>query len=96
MNRLNLLSGSEANNFSEGFHGIPSAEMIKKLSIIELAEEIARFPSGSVPHIIFSHELHLRLLRVELRHNFIMAFVGGAFALFSAALGVWISKIWIN
>lgn len=57
--------GREA--FGEGFHGLPSARARAAMSVLQLAEEIAKHKVASPPHIVLSHELNLKLVREQAR-----------------------------
>lgn len=86
------------NNYDEdlsvGYHGIPNAEQREAMSVLQLAEEIAKHKEGSPPYIVLSHELNLKLAKLQAKATLSAGWVNAVAAviavLISFALGYFI------
>lgn len=78
-------------DFSEGFHGLPNEKKRGAMSVLQLAELLVPLQKGTVPYIVLSHELNLKIAKCQVKATLKAGWlgVGGTIisALISFALG---------
>ncbi len=81
----------EPDEFIAGYHGIPSAAELRKMSFVQLAEEFASCQKATPKFLVVEREIKKRLAkdqaRINLPNMLWAAFIGGAFALAGAFVG---------
>ena len=72
--------------FVHGFHGLPSARERDAMSVIKIAELLSHQPEGSVPHVVLSHELNLKIAKVQSKATLSAGWIGAASTVSAAVL----------
>jgi hypothetical protein len=55
-----MASNDYNEDLSLGYHDLPNAKEREAMSVLQLAEEMAKHSEGSPPYIVLSHELNLK------------------------------------
>lgn len=63
-------------DLSVGYHGIPDARQREAMSVLQLAEEMVKHKEGSPPYIVLSHELNLKLAKLQAKATLSAGWVG--------------------
>jgi hypothetical protein len=78
-------------DFSEGFHDLPSEKERGAMSVLQLAELLVLLQKDTVPYLVLSHELNLKIAKCQVKATLNAGWlgVGGTIisALISFALG---------
>lgn len=81
-------------DFSEGFHGLPSEKERGAMSVLQLAELLVPLQKDTVPYIVLSHELNLKIAKCQVKATLNAGWLGVGGAIISAfisfALGYFI------
>ncbi|MDA8241255.1 MAG: hypothetical protein M0Z67_12915 [Nitrospiraceae bacterium] len=79
-----------ANDIYEGFHGIPHTEKErKKMTPAKLAVLLSQCDKGSPAYILFEHELHRKIAKIQARPGYI-----GVWATIGGILLGWLLAQW--
>ena len=71
-------------DLSVGYHGIPDAKERETMSVLQLAEEMVKHKEGSPAHIVLSHELDLKLAKLQAKATLSAGWVGAVATIVAA------------
>lgn len=79
---------------SESYHGIPSEKEREAMSVLQLAELLASLQKDTVPYIVLSHELNLKIAKGQAKATLNAGWLGAVATIIAAlvtfALGYFI------
>jgi hypothetical protein len=77
----------EESAFNHAFYGIPNEQEREAMSVLDLAELLSPLEKDSVPYIVLSHELSLKIAKDQAKLSHRSVKVAGVFTIVGAVVG---------